>query len=208
MGCGLTSSTSVIRSVASAKDSHEPDTGTVSDREELYRNWLDWVTTNLGPDRQLAGLAATAATDAAERGNGFNAAVQAATAAWSEAAAIDHTRREGRAVVACVLGTAVWLWLIVIVVVPVPPRPANSDPVLSFGLVMTRVGLAVIPGLALGAIVCGHSARRRIKRFGLRGDFYATASLVLGYAAVLVALLGVAFLWLMSMVSAPMDIGF
>jgi hypothetical protein len=58
------------------------DNRPVGNRDELYRNWLDWVTTNLGRDHQLAGVAATAAADAAALGKGFNVAAKAATAAW------------------------------------------------------------------------------------------------------------------------------
>ena len=72
-------------------DSMAPRIPPVNNREERYRNWLDWVTTNLGRDQHLAGVAATAATDAAELGNGFNVAVKAATAAWSEAAKATRT---------------------------------------------------------------------------------------------------------------------
>jgi uncharacterized RDD family membrane protein YckC len=55
-------------------------------REELYRGWFDWVTTNLGRDSKLAAIAATAATDAAEQGRGFNNAAEAARMAWAGAA--------------------------------------------------------------------------------------------------------------------------
>ncbi len=47
---------------------------------------MDWVTTNLGRDTRLAGVAANAATEAAEHGLGFNAATEAARRAWMEAA--------------------------------------------------------------------------------------------------------------------------
>jgi hypothetical protein len=44
-------------------------TGVVlNDRDELHRNWLDWVNTNLGTNQRFAGVAAAAATDAAELG--------------------------------------------------------------------------------------------------------------------------------------------
>jgi hypothetical protein len=58
----------------------------VNDREELHRNWVGWVTTNLGRDTRLAEIAATAATDAAELGQGFNNAAEAARIAWADAA--------------------------------------------------------------------------------------------------------------------------
>jgi uncharacterized RDD family membrane protein YckC len=55
-------------------------------RDELYRGWFDWVSTNLGRDSKLAGIAATAATDAAEQGRGFNNAAEVARMAWANAA--------------------------------------------------------------------------------------------------------------------------
>ena len=58
----------------------------VGDREELHRNWWDWVTTNLGRDIRLAEIATLAATDAAEQGQGFNKAEEAARTAWADAA--------------------------------------------------------------------------------------------------------------------------
>lgn len=58
----------------------------MNDREELYGNWVDWVTTNLGRDTRLAEIAATAATDAAKLGRGFNNSAEAARIAWADAA--------------------------------------------------------------------------------------------------------------------------
>jgi hypothetical protein len=57
----------------------------VSDRQELYRSWLGWVTTNVGRDPKLAEIAASAAADAAEQGRGFNSAADAARTAWADA---------------------------------------------------------------------------------------------------------------------------
>lgn len=58
----------------------------VDSQEELHRNWLVWVTTNLGRDTRLAEIAARAATNAAELGQGFNKAEEAARTAWADAA--------------------------------------------------------------------------------------------------------------------------
>ena len=58
----------------------------MNDREDLYRNWVGWVTTKLGRDARLAEIAATAATDAAELGRGFDNAAEAARIAWADAA--------------------------------------------------------------------------------------------------------------------------
>ncbi len=54
-------------------------------REELYRNWHAWVTSNLGHDGTRATIAANAATDAALQGSGFNGAAKAAKTAWEDA---------------------------------------------------------------------------------------------------------------------------
>ena len=52
-------------------------------REALYERWFEWVSLNLGRDPRLASMAASAAADAAVGGSGFNAAADAARAAWS-----------------------------------------------------------------------------------------------------------------------------
>lgn len=57
----------------------------MNDREDLYQNWVGWVTTNLGRDTRLAEIAASAASDAAEHGRGFNDAAEAARIAWADA---------------------------------------------------------------------------------------------------------------------------
>jgi hypothetical protein len=54
--------------------------------DDLYSNWLVWVRANLGDDPKYGPVAATAATDVAAEGKGFNAAALAATYAWIEAA--------------------------------------------------------------------------------------------------------------------------
>ena len=56
-------------------------------RETLYQKWFEWVMANLGHDNELAGIAATAATDAIEAERGFNTATESARTAWTEAAA-------------------------------------------------------------------------------------------------------------------------
>jgi hypothetical protein len=58
-------------------------------RDELYKNWLVWVTANMGDDAELSAIAANAAADAAVKGGGFNGAVEAARLAWLDAAPID-----------------------------------------------------------------------------------------------------------------------
>jgi hypothetical protein len=51
-------------------------------REELYTNWVAWATTNLGGTPQLVAAAANAAADTAFRGDGLEAATNAARNAW------------------------------------------------------------------------------------------------------------------------------
>lgn len=63
---------------------------TALSRDELYRNWLAWVKTNLRDDPKYGPIAANAAADAAVNGDGFNAASVAATNAWVEAAKDDR----------------------------------------------------------------------------------------------------------------------
>lgn len=52
-------------------------------RDELYRNWLAWVKTNLGDDPKYNPIEANAADDVVANGDGFNAAAAAATNAWT-----------------------------------------------------------------------------------------------------------------------------
>jgi hypothetical protein len=60
-----------------------PHNADVSDREELHRSWVGWVTTNLGRDSDRASRAANAAVEMILSGHGYNAAVPAAQSAWA-----------------------------------------------------------------------------------------------------------------------------
>ena len=51
--------------------------------EDLYRNWYEWVTDNLGCDPKRASIAAQAATELAARGGTFAAAADAARVEWT-----------------------------------------------------------------------------------------------------------------------------
>jgi hypothetical protein len=53
--------------------------------EEFYREWLDWVTTNLGHDSKLASASAKAAAESALGGSSFTASTDAARKAWIDA---------------------------------------------------------------------------------------------------------------------------
>jgi hypothetical protein len=70
---------------------------------------------------------------------------------------------------------------------PVKPTPARLSP-----LAVAAVACAVAAPCTLGisavpAIVLGHAARRRVRRTGERGADMATRALVLGWLAVLIA---------------------
>jgi hypothetical protein len=159
------------------------DAGTVpvDGRRELYRSWFDWVTTNLGRDPYLAGVAATAATEVAQQGDGFNVAAHAATAAWNEAASAHGSEKAGarrterRAVLACGFGVALWLWPIVTASLLIAGQPDNTGPTVGVGVVMLMAGLVAVPLLFLATLVCGHWAIARTRRAERRGLGYAIA---------------------------------
>jgi hypothetical protein len=87
-------------------------------RDQLYANWLTWVTNNLGDDSQMTVIAANAAADAAVKGEGFNAAAEAARKAWVEAAPPD--RQLWRPGFWSLLFTNLYFWLLVALVVSIP----------------------------------------------------------------------------------------
>jgi hypothetical protein len=167
----------------------------VDNRDELYRNWLDWVITNLGRDQRLASLAAAAATDAVEHDKGFNAAVKAATAAWSEAVKPAAAREpwgetaavpakwERLAFIAWIPLTTAWLWPIVTIAL----KEAETDFlgtdsfVFQLQLDVALLGVVAFPALALGAVAISHSARANMKRTRHRGGSVAMAALILSY---------------------------
>jgi hypothetical protein len=173
----------------------------VDDQEDLYRNWLEWVTTNLGRDHRLASVAATAAADAAGLGKGFNVAVGAAKAAWNEAAKTGATtadrtaaaagpaKWERLAFFAWISLTAAWLWPIVTVVLSkawdLQPGTKifvwDSLDVWQFSNTMAFPGVVAIPAFALIAIALGHSARANIRGTDRRGGSVATVALILSY---------------------------
>jgi hypothetical protein len=181
----------------------------VNGKDELHENWLGWVTTNLGRDADLAEIAAKAATDEIKHGGGFNGAVEAARAAWTEAALvksarasaielehIDPARTERRAVIALGFGIAALVLPILTVLVLLAIRwylwPSDA----AFGGVwLAVVDTALIPGSALVAVLFGHRARRRINQYGLPGNRYAVAGLILGYCALVGSPLFVGLVW-------------
>jgi hypothetical protein len=67
---------------------------------------------------------------------------------------------------------------------PYPPaRPTNGVAIAALvcGIAAFVVGITCIP-----AIICGHIARRQIRRTGEQGDGMALAGLILGYVGVVI----------------------
>jgi hypothetical protein len=159
----------------------------VDDRQELYRSWLSWVTANLGGDSRLTGIAASAATEAALLGQGFNSAAEAARLAWANAAKppaiaraeIDN-RREGSAYLAWIALALTWLLPIFVAVFNRATDVAFES---RFNLALLNVIL--IPVGASIAIALGHSARAKIKQSGRRGGGVALSALVFGYVTLI-----------------------
>ena len=169
-------------------------------RDELYRNWLDWVTTNLGRDKVLAVVAANAATEVAIQGSGFNAAADAARTAWAEATLRAKIAPDGSTLSAD--GRWRWdgtNWVAVDEMVPTgssgtqfmqQPTGPTSVSVLKphtnrYALAALDFGVAayiVCPIVgAILAVTFGHIALSQINRSGDRGRRRAIAGLILGY---------------------------
>jgi hypothetical protein len=105
-----------------------------SRREELYRHWYAWVTTNLGHDGKLATIAADAATNAAIHGGGFNAAAQTARDAWVEARNADtRPSKRGHALRNVGLGCAALLVLAIIAAILVLMHSSGGSGVFCIG---------------------------------------------------------------------------
>jgi hypothetical protein len=76
----------------------------------------------------------------------------------------------------------------------------SSDGVL-LGFWLAVVDTALIPGLAVVAVLFGHRARRRIKQYSLPGNRYARAGLILGYSALVGSPLLVGLVWVVMFLS-------
>jgi hypothetical protein len=87
-------------------------------RDDLYNNWLVWVTNNLGDDAALAAVAANAAADTAVKGEGFNAAAEAARSAWVDAAPAD--KQLWRPGFWPLLLTSWYFWILVVSLIAAP----------------------------------------------------------------------------------------
>jgi drug/metabolite transporter (DMT)-like permease len=87
---------------------------------------------------------------------------------------------------------------------PYPPvRPTNGLAIAALvcGIVAFVTGITCIP-----AIICGHIARRQIRRTGEQGDSMALAGLILGYvSAVLSIVMVLAIVFLMSRVGSSVS---
>jgi hypothetical protein len=176
----------------------------VNDRKELYRNWLGWVTTNLGRDTRLAEFAATAATDAAELDEGFNNSAEAARIAWAEAAkrySNDHrwwwdgqywtpasqTAPSPAGSMASAIPTKDHGWERLAFIVWIPLTAAWLWPIVTGVLVsqfdrkIALLGVVAVPALTVIAVALGHSARANIKETRRRGGSIAMVALALSY---------------------------
>ena len=72
---------------------------------------------------------------------------------------------------------------------PYPPaRPTNGLAIAALvcGIAAFATGITGIP-----AVICGHLARRQIRRTGEQGDGMAIAGLILGYVSVVLFIMGV-----------------
>ena len=167
-------------------------------RQELYRNWLSWVTANLGGDSRLVGIAAAAATEASLLGQGFNRAAEAARLAWADAAKppavarseIDN-RREGSAYVAWIALTLTWLLPIFVAVFNNAANVAFDS---RFSLAL--LNMILIPVGAAIAIAVGHSARAKIKHTVRRGGGVALSAVIFGYMTLIGSPISVAGLFI------------
>jgi len=147
----------------------------VPGRDELYRGWLEWATTNLGGDNVLAGIAATAATDAAENGGGFNGAAEAARAAWAGAEQqAERARRTGAGLAQSALP-------------PAAADASSSDLLWRFaGCIVAPLVLALILGVTMGLSSLGVS---------ITEDQFAEGAALLPVAGVVAVILALLIRW-------------
>jgi hypothetical protein len=112
-------------------------------REELYTNWVAWATTNLGGNPTLVDAAANAAADVAFRGDGLEAAMNAARKAWFENAQADQSLWRpsfGRLIL-----TNLWVWafFVVLLVFVISAFSPVSKAGL-FSLMLLPIGLVIV----------------------------------------------------------------
>jgi hypothetical protein len=144
-------------------------------RETLYANWLAWATTNLGGNPKLAEAAANSAADTAFRGDGFNAAADAAKAAWYATAQADQSlwRPSFRSLV--LTNPFIWAPPVLLLVIAVSAFTRVSSVTL-FSMVLLPIALIVAIWqvgrdvlLSLGGTVAHGSLVNVIKSYPARG---------------------------------------
>lgn len=74
---------------------------------------------------------------------------------------------------------------------PVAPHPGVVVRVVGTNALATTSLVTALLGLSLVAVVCGHVARRQIRRTGEGGDAQAVVGLVVGYLGLAATALGV-----------------
>ncbi|MDV6319329.1 DUF4190 domain-containing protein [Chromohalobacter sp. HP20-39] len=70
-----------------------------------------------------------------------------------------------------------------------PPTPPQLNTMAIAAFALSVLGIFVLPSV-LGGVVCGHLARRQIRRTGEQGDAWALAALILGYLLLLLSIAG------------------
>jgi hypothetical protein len=112
-------------------------------REELYTNWVAWATANLGGNPKLLEAAANAAADTAFRGDGLEAATNAARKAWFENAQADQSL--WRPSFWRLILTNLWVWgfFVVLVVFVISAFSPVSKAGL-FTLMLLPIGLVIV----------------------------------------------------------------
>jgi hypothetical protein len=70
-----------------------------------------------------------------------------------------------------------------------PPRSAHTNGMATAAMVLGLLEFVTMGMTAIPAIICGHVARNQIRRSGEQGDGMAVTGLVLGYGAVVFAVL-------------------
>ena len=115
----------------------------------------------------------------------------------TQSAAKNHDRRERRAVLALVFGSAAWA-LAILTVAFFGARAFGLIADLGLGFWTAILDTLAIPGFGVAAVVLGHLARHRMRTNRSRGDGYATAGLVLGYIALVGSPLFIGLVWVVA----------
>jgi hypothetical protein len=160
-------------------------------REELYANWVAWATTNLGGNPTLIEAAANAAADTAFRGDGLEAATNAARKAWFANAQADESSWRPGFWKLLLSNPFVWALpaLLLVIVVSAFQHPVSGVALVALMLlpialiiVIWQVGSNAL--LSLGGTVAAGSLVNVIKNFssGPRGGGTTTYTAVYEFA--------------------------